>query len=88
MQLSLVKNKYIAFTFSIRGVGEFKTIKWLSNNFPELEIPENYTFVNDTRCKEVGYFQYVKRLYTGEKFLDIYRYRDSGDQMISGIIKL
>lgn len=88
MQLSLVKNKYIAFTFCIRGIGEERTIEWLAKNFPELNIPKHYTFVNDTRCKEVGYFQYVRRMYTGEKFLDIYRYRDSGNHMISGLIKL
>lgn len=88
MQLSLVKNKYIAFTFCIRGVGEERTVEWLAKNFPELNIPKHYTFVNDTRCKEVGYFQYVRRMYTGEKFLDIYRYRDSGNHMISGLIKL
>lgn len=88
MQLSLVKNKYIAFTFCIRGAGEERTIEWLAKNFPELNISKDYTFVNDTRCKDLGYRKYVKRMFDGEKFLDIYRYRDSGDHMISGLIAL
>ena len=88
MQLLNIKNKYIAFTFCLRGIGEEKTIEWLASNFPELEIPSNYTFVTDRRCSDLGYRKYVKRLFTGLKFLDIYRYRDSGDNMISGLIKL
>lgn len=51
----------------------------------ELGIPRNYVFINDTRCKEIGYRQYVKRMYdpTRDRFLDIYKYRDSGDNMIT-----
>lgn len=41
MQLSPIRNKYI--TFSCR------TIEWLAKNFPELDIPRNYVFINDTR---------------------------------------
>lgn len=88
MQLSTVKNKYIAFTFCLRGVGEEKTMEWLAINFPELDIPFNYTFITDDRCKDLGYRKYVKRAYDGAKYLDIYRYRDSGDNMISGLIKI
>ena len=34
--------------------------------------------------------QYVKRMYdpTRDRFLDIYKYRDSGDNMITGLIKI
>lgn len=42
MQLSPIRNKYITFTFSCR------TIEWLAKNFPELDIPRNYVFINDT----------------------------------------
>ena len=88
MKKSVTKNKYIAFTFCLRGVGEEKTIQWLANNFPELNIPNCYTFVKDSRCDNLKSRQYVKRLWTGSEFLDIYRYRDSGENMISGIIQL
>lgn len=90
MQLSSVRNKYITFTFSCRGIGDYGTVEWLSNNFPELNIPKDYVFLNDSRCKEVGYRQYVKRMYdpSREQFLDIYKCRDSGDNMIAGLIKI
>lgn len=88
MSKSTVRNKCIAFTFCLRGVGEEKTLQWLSSNFPELNIPPSYTFVKDTRCSNLHSRQYVKRLWTGHEFLDIYRYRDSGENMISGIIML
>lgn len=35
MKKSLVKNKYIAFTFSLRVVGFDATLNWLKVNFPE-----------------------------------------------------
>lgn len=90
MQLSPIRNKYITFTFSCRTAGDERTIEWLAKNFPELDIPRNYVFINDTRCKEIGYRQYVKRMYdpTRDRFLDIYKYRDSGDNMITGLIKI
>ena len=90
MQLSPIRNKYITFTFSCRTAGDERTIEWLAKNFPELDIPRNYVFINDTRCKEIGYRQYVKRMYdpTRDRFLDIYKYRDSGDNMINGLIKI
>ena len=40
MQLSPIRNKYI--TFSCRTAGER-----LAKNFPELDIPRNYVFIND-----------------------------------------
>lgn len=65
MQLSPIRNKYIT----------FRTIEW----FPELDIPRNYVFINDTRCKE------IVSMYdpTRDRFLDIYR-----DNMITGLIKI
>lgn len=58
-----------------------ETIEWLAKNFPELDIPRNYVFINDTRC-------IVNMLYdpTRDRFLD--KYRDSGDNMITGLIKI
>lgn len=53
MQLSPIRNKYITFTFSCRTAGDERTIEWLAKNFPELDIPRNYVFINDTRCKEI-----------------------------------
>lgn len=88
MQHSVVRNKYIAFTFSLRGVGKAKTLAWLAMNFPELDIPKECTFVTDERYAGKDYRKYVKRLFDGEKFLDIYLYRDSGNHMISGLIEL
>lgn len=69
---------------------EYHEDERLAKNFPELDIPRNYVFINDTRCKEIGYRQYVKRMYdpTRDRFLDIYKYRDSGDNMITGLIKI
>lgn len=86
MKLSTIKNKYIAFTFSLRGVGLDKTMKWLGENFPELNIPVFYSF--DFLEQDFGPRKYVKRLHDYWKYYDIYCYRDSGDNMISGIIKL
>ena len=84
MQLSPIRNKYI--TFSCRTAGE--QLSGWQRISPELDIPRNYVFINDTRCKEIGYRQYVKRIYdpTRDRFLDIYR--DSGDNMITGLIKI
>ena len=90
MKLSKVKNKYIAFTFCIRGVGEHGTIKWLEKHFPELNIPKRRQFINDPDCNVLGYKQYVQCLYNTQYGgrINLYKYRDSGDHMISGIIKL
>lgn len=88
MQLSPIRNKYITFTFSCRTARE--QLSGWQRISPELDIPRNYVFINDTRCKEIGYRQYVKRMYdpTRDRFLDIYKYRDSGDNMITGLIKI
>lgn len=90
MKLSKARNKYIAFTFSMRGVGEHETIKWLSINFPELNITRHCQFFNDNEFKDLNYRQYVQCMFDCEKGgrLNLYKYRDSGDNMISGLIKL
>ena len=63
---------------------------FLTKNYRKNEHSRNYVFINDTRCKEIGYRQYVKRMYdpTRDRFLDIYKYRDSRDNMITGLIKI
>lgn len=90
MKLSKVKNKYIAFTFCIRGVGESKTVKWLSEHFPELNITNKCMFINDSKHCDLGWGQYVQCMFNCEKGgrLNLYKYRDSGDHMISGMIRL
>ena len=37
--------------FQLQNCG--RTIEWLAKNFPELDIPRNYVFINDTRCKDI-----------------------------------
>lgn len=71
MKKSLVKNKYIAFTFSLRVVGFDATLDWLKANFPELSVINRYV-------PEMKRRQYIKELN-----LALYIYRDSGDNMIS-----
>lgn len=81
MKRSSRKNQYITYTFSLRGVGLNQTLDWLMTNIPEIR--------NDLREFEsinqyFGFRKFVKRL----PFSNIYMYRDSGDIMISGLIKL
>lgn len=80
MKKSLVQNKYIAFTFSLRAVGLNTTLNWLKANFPELSV-ENRNI--NKYIPEMKRRQYIKELNPA-----LYIYRDSGDNMISGIIKL
>lgn len=80
MKKSLVKNKYIAFTFSLRVVGFDATLDWLKVNFPELSV-ENRNI--NRYVPEMKRRQYIKELNPA-----LYIYRDSGDNMISGLIKL
>ena len=44
--------------------------------------------IQDVRRLDI--VKYVKRMYdpTRDRFLDIYKYRDSGDNMITGLIKI
>jgi hypothetical protein len=69
----------ISFTFSIRGIGLDNTLKWLHehfnvnvNNYIGLPILEGY-YKYRQFCIEYG---------------DCIHYRDSGDQMVTGIIKI
>lgn len=80
LKKSLRKNKYITFTFSLRGVGIENTLNWLETNFPELHFTDR-TF--KPIQIDFGYNKYVKKLTE-----ELYIYRDSGDNMISGIIKI
>lgn len=80
MKKSLVKNKYIAFTFSLRVVGFDATLDWLKANFPELSV-ENRNI--NRYVPEMKRRQYIKELNPA-----LYIYRDSGDNMISGLTKL
>ena len=87
MKRSNVRNKYIAFTFSLRGVGEEKTLKWLQDNFPELGI--NTILSHSINLSILQHRQYVKEYcHRDGKPINLFGYRDSGDNMISGLIKL
>ena len=69
----------ISFTFSVRGVGLFNTLKWLKQQFG-VDINN---FVGSPILKEYWkYRQFVN------KYGDCFHYRDSGDQMITGTIKI
>ena len=81
LKKSLRKNKYISFTFSLRGVGVDKTLEWLSSNFPEIEVSDGIFIPGD---KDFGPMKYVKHI----PGTHLYMYRDSGDNMISGLIKI
>lgn len=90
MKKSTVKNKYIAFTFSLRNVGEQPTLKWLQNHFPELGLTDNPDC--DLWYKSLSILQkrqYVKQ-YSDKVHgkLNLFGYRDSGACMISGLIKV
>ncbi len=87
MKKSTVRNQYIAFTFSLRGVGIDKTLNFLRQF---MDIP---LFVRKQSCHIHGmqYRQYIMQfadLDDPSIRLPLYIYRDSGDNMISGLIKL
>lgn len=73
MKKSLVKNKYIAFTFSLRVVRFDATLDWLKVNFPELSV-ENRNI--NRYVPEMKRRQYIKELNPA-----LYIYRDSGDRI-------
>lgn len=69
----------ISFTFSIRGVGLSKTINWLHKQFPEIwfgliKVPF------DQHLWKSRQFAYA--------YGDCVHYRESGDQMITGVIRI
>ena len=76
----LNRNIYISFTFSIRGVGLENTLKWLKENFgintnsPQYRS-EVYFGDYPFKYREFAYFHG-----------DCIHYRESGDQMITGVI--
>lgn len=69
----------ISFTFSVRKVGLFSTINWLKDNFPEINVEPNKIPFNQRFWKHSQY-AYV--------YGDCIHYRESGDQMFTGIIKI
>lgn len=92
MKRSTVRNKYIAFTFSLRGVGLAKTWEWLRENFKELNIHSNVPLASLDDIINLDLLQkrqYVRQ-YRGSAGcpINLYGYRDSGDNMISGLIKI
>lgn len=84
MKLSTVRNQYIAFTFSLRGVGEKATLIWLRDHFPELGIKSSTEQSHSLDLNILQHRQYVKEYDN----LNLFGYRDSGDNMISGLIKV
>ena len=77
----LNKDITISFTFSIRGVGLFQTLEWIKKNFPEVWIGTKSLKIynDDTLGSRQFAYHYGK---------DIVHYRESGDQMLTGIIKI
>ena len=69
----------ISFTFSIRKVGVQPTINWLKEHFPEIHIETNPLQV---------YAFYDKRQFAYSYGTDCIHYRESGGQMISGVIRI
>lgn len=84
MKLSTVRNQYIAFTFSLRGIGEKATLIWLRDHFPELGIKSSTEQSHSLDLNILQHRQYVKEYDN----LNLFGYRDSGDNMISGLIKV
>lgn len=78
----LNKNITISFTFSIRGVGLKNTIKWLHSNFPEIWF--GLAGLSKTPFADFKW-KYRQFAYC---YGDCIHYRESGDQMFTGIIKI
>ena len=76
----LNRNIYISFTFSIRGVGLDNTLKWLKENFG---INTNSPHYRSEVYFEDYPFKYREFAYVHG---DCIHYRESGDQMITGVI--
>lgn len=79
MKKNNVRNKYITFTFSLRKVGLEATLNWLLHNFPEL-------YIQSPKSLDLNILQH--RQYVKEYSPVLFGYRDSGENMISGIIKI
>ena len=69
----------ISFTFSIRGVGLIPTLKWLSQfEGVKTKIPVKAPVAEDMWKHRQFAYQYGKCIH----------YRESGDQMVTGVIKI
>ncbi len=69
----------ISFTFSIRGVGLSNTFKWLQEHFSEIRIGN----------KPLKMFASLgKRQFAYSYGASCVYYRETGDQMVTGIIKI
>lgn len=88
------ESNYLSFTFSLRGIGKEFMSLWLGQRFPEIGIPsflQLEPFINNPIpiiVSGMGHRQYCRRLNTNVDYNNLYYYRDSGDNMISGIIKI
>ena len=83
----LNRNIYISFTFSIRGVGFQHTIDWLRDNFP-ININDNSWLSKDNEFfMQMLHYQLQYREFA-YYYGDVIHYRESGDQMITGVIKI
>ena len=75
----LNRNITISFTFSIRGVGLQSTMNWLKEHFPEIHIgTKSLPMYKELDKRQFAYSFGAESIY----------YRDSGDQMFTGIIKI
>ena len=77
----LNKDITISFTFSIRGVGLLPTLEWIKKNFPEVWIGTKSLKIYDDDTLGSRQFAY----HYGR---DIVHYRESGDQMLTGMIRI
>lgn len=68
----------ISFTFSIRGVGLERTLEWLKSHFPEINCDKKLLS---------NIFETQKRQFANI-YGDCVHYRESGEQMITGLIKI
>lgn len=75
----LNRNITISFTFSVRGVGLLYTLKWLHEHF---DVDVNNYIGTPVLKEHYGHRQFCN------KYGNCVHYRDSGDQMITGLIKL
>ena len=71
----------ISFTFSIRGVGLLNTFKWIHEHFPEI-------WIGNRPLKVYAPEVLGKRQFAYSYGRDCIHYRESGDQMITGIIRI
>ena len=83
----LNRNIYISFTFSIRGVGLQQSFDWLRDNFP-LNINDNSWLSKDNEFFMESLHHKLQYREFAYYYGDVIHYRESGDQMITGVIKI